>query len=317
MDHRAAGLTDAEALATYRWMLLTRRLDERLALLRRSGAFPLALSSRGHEAAQIGAALAFQPMLDWWYPYYRDLGAVLVAGCTPEDLLLSSFGKAADPASAGRQTAYNWGDRRLNIVARSAPVAVQVPQAAGTALALRRQGSQAVVYCSLGDGATSQGDFHEGLNFASLHRAPVVYACQNNQWAISVPFSRQAAGGSVARRAAGYGMPGVSVDGMDPFAVRATARSAVDRARRGLGPTLLELQVVRLDPHTSDDDQRHYRTPEDLEGSAARDPLPVVRGYLRRLGLLQDDWERQWEDEIRSELDVAERRAREAPAAVP
>ncbi|MGE5590339.1 MAG: thiamine pyrophosphate-dependent dehydrogenase E1 component subunit alpha [Bacillota bacterium] len=317
MDHRAAGLTDADALATYRWMLLTRRLDERLALLQRSGAFPLALSSRGHEAAQIGAALAFQPMLDWWYPYYRDLGAVLVAGSTPRDLMLSSFGRAADPASAGRQTAYNWGGRRLNIVARSAPVAVQVPQAAGSAMALRRQGSQAVVYCSLGDGATSQGDFHEGLNFASLHRAPVVYVCQNNQWAISVPLSRQTAGGSVAGRAAGYGMPGVSVDGTDPFAVHAAARRAVDRARRGLGPTLLELQVMRLDSHTSDDDQRQYRTSDDLGSSAARDPLPAVRAYLRRLGLLREDQERQWEDEIRSELDEAEREARESPAAVP
>ncbi len=317
MDHRAAGLTDGEALATYRWMLLTRRLEERLALLQRSGAFPLALSSRGHEAAQIGAALAFQPKLDWWYPYYRDLGAVLVAGSTLLDLMLSSFGKATDPASGGRQTAYNWGDRRLNIVARSAPVAVQVPQAAGSALALRRQGSRAVVYCSLGDGATSQGDFHEGLNFAALHRAPVVYICQNNQWAISVPFGRQTAGGSVAQRAAGYGMPGITVDGTDPFAVGAAAREAVDRARRGLGPSLLELRVARLDSHTSDDDQRQYRSQEDLGEAAARDPLPAARGYLRREDLLPDDLERQWEVDILSELDGAERRAREAPDAVP
>ncbi|HLN65255.1 MAG TPA: thiamine pyrophosphate-dependent enzyme, partial [Symbiobacteriaceae bacterium] len=132
-DHRAAGLSDEEAVALYRWMLLARRLDERLALLQRSGAIPLAVSSRGHEAAQVGTALAFAAGRDWWFPYYRDLGAVLVAGSTPLDLMLASFGRASDPASGGRQTPYNWGNRRLKIVARSAPVGVQVPQAAGVA----------------------------------------------------------------------------------------------------------------------------------------------------------------------------------------
>lgn len=298
-------------------MLLTRRLDERLTLLQRSGAFSLTVSSRGHEAAQVGAALAFRPGTVWWLPYYRDLGAVLVAGSTPLELMYSSFGKAADPASAGRQTPYNWGNRRISLVARSAPVGVQIPQAAGVALGLVRRGEDAVVYCSFGDGAASQGDFHEGLNFASLHRLPVVYLCENNGWAISVPFARQAGGASVAARAAGYGMSGISLDGTDPFAVHAAARKAVTGARHGQGPTLLEVLVPRLEAHTSDDDQRAYRQPEELADAGRRDPLPAVRDYLRRSGLLPDGREAALETAIQAELGEAEMKARNAAEPAP
>lgn len=311
-DHRQAGFSDAQAVGLYRWMLLTRRLDERLSLLQRSGAFPLSLSSRGHEGAQIGAALAFRRGVDCWFPYYRDLGAVLVAGSSPLDLMLSAFGKKADPASAGRQTPYNWGDRRFNIVSRSAPVGVQAPQAAGRALAAKLRGEDVVVYCSLGDGATSQGDFHEGLNFAALHRLPVVYLVQNNGLAISVPTGRQIAGGSVAARAGAYGIPGIALDGADPFAVNAAAREAVERARRGEGPTLLEAAVCRMDSHTSDDDQRAYRSVEDLADLAEHDPLPRVRAYLQEAGVLSAMEEAQMEAAIAAELDAAEVAARAA-----
>jgi 2-oxoisovalerate dehydrogenase E1 component alpha subunit len=316
-DHRSAGLSDEGARTLYRWMLLTRRLDERLTLLQRSGAIPLAVSSRGHEAAQTGTALAFKPGVDWWFPYYRDLGAVLVAGATPLELMLSSFGRKDDPASGGRQTPYNWGHRRLNIVARSAPVGVQVPQAAGVGLAARRAGDEAVVHCSFGEGAASQGDVHEGMNYAALYRAPVVFVCQNNGWAISVPAERQTAGGSVAARAAGYGMPGVTVDGTDPFAVHRAARAAVDRARAGLGPTLLELKVRRLDAHTCDDNQRIYRPAGELADLAERDPLPRVRAYMRDAGLLTEAEEAALEAAVREQLDWAEAAARAAPVAEP
>jgi 2-oxoisovalerate dehydrogenase E1 component alpha subunit len=317
MDHRSAGLSDQAAVAIYRWMLLTRRLDERSALLQRSGLIPLALSSRGHEAAQVGAALAFRPGVDWWLPYYRDLGAALVAGMTPLDMLLSAFGRAADPASGGRQTPYNWGNRRLHIVARSAPVAAQIPQAAGIALAARRCGDEIAVYCSFGEGAASQGDFHEGLNYAALHRAPVVFLCQNNGWAISVPSERQTAGGSVAARAAGYGIPGVTVDGLDPFAVNQAARSAVDRARAGRGPTLLELKVHRLDAHTCDDNHRAYRPAEELAALPDQDPLLRVRACLHATDLLTGEEETALEARVRQELDRAESAARAAPEAEP
>lgn len=317
MNHREAGLTDETARSLYWWMLLTRRLDQRLLLLQRAGAIPLAVSCQGHEAAQVGAATAFQPGRDWWFPYYRDLGAVLVAGCTPEELMLSSFGRAADPASGGRQTPYNWGDRRRHVVSRSAPVAVQIPQAAGAAWAARMRGDPAVVYCSFGDGAASQGDFHEGLNWAALHRVPLVLICQNNGWAISVPLSRQIAGGSVAARAKGYGIPGLSVDGTDPFVVHAAAREAVERARSGGGPTLLELRVPRLQPHTCDDDHRRYRSPDELQSLAARDPLVRVRRYLLQQGLLTASDEAEWERAIAIELDAAEAAARSAPAPRP
>ncbi len=296
-------------------MLLTRRLDERLALLQRSGAIPLAVSSRGHEAAQVAVALAFQREVDWWFCYYRDLGAVLVAGSTPLDLMLSSFGRAADPASGGRQTPYNWGDRRLKIVARSAPVGVQIPQAAGVALAARRRGDPAAVYCSFGEGAASQGEFHEGLNYAALYKLPVIYLCQNNGWAISVPAARQIAGGSVAARAVGYGVCGLSLNGADPFTVHAAAREAVARAHAGEGPTLLEVHVPRLDPHTCDDNQAIYRPAEELK--AQNDPLPGVRDYLRDAGLLPLADEEAWEAGTKRLLDEAEEKARAAPLPAP
>jgi len=313
LDHRAAGLSDEQAVAIYRWMLLTRRLDERLSLLQRSGAVPLAVSSRGHEAAQVGAAMAFTRGKDWWFPYYRDLGTVLVAGTAPLDVMLSAFGRAADPASGGRQTPYNWGDRRLNIVARSAPVGVQIPQAVGVAQAAVRRGDRVVVYCSFGEGAASQGDFHEGLNWAALYRLPVVFICQNNGWAISVPAARQIAGGSVAARASGYGIEGVSLDGTDPFAVYAAAHRAVTRARAGGGPTLIEARVVRLDSHTSDDSQARYRSPEELAAAREADPLPAVAAYLRRAGLLSDESEAALERAVAAEIDRAEEGARTAP----
>lgn len=314
LGHRKAGLSDRQAVEVYRWMLLTRRLDERLGLLQRAGAIPLAVSSRGHEAAQVGAAVAFQRGHDWWFPYYRDLGAVLVAGSTPTDLMLSSFGRAADPSSGGRQTPYNFGDRRLNIVSRSAPVAVQIPQAVGVAQAAARRGDRVVVYCSFGEGAASQGDFHEGLNWAGLHRLPVVFLCQNNGWAISVPRALQTAGGSVAARAAGYGMAGVRVNGRDPFAVYAAVAAAVARARAGQGPTLVELEVSRLESHTCDDHQQAYRPPEELAAARSQDPVPMTALYLRAAGPLSEAEQEALEREIAGAIDAAEEEARRAPA---
>lgn len=317
INHTSAGLTDAQALEIFRWILLARRLDERLALLQRSGAIPLAVSCRGHEAAQVGAALAFEPGRDWWFNYYRDLAAILVAGSTPAGLMLSSFGRAADPASGGRQTPYNWGDRRHKIVARSAPVGVQIPQAAGVALGARHRGENLAVYCSFGEGAASQGDFHEGLNYAAVHRLPVIYLCQNNGWAISVPAERQTAGGGVAQRAAGYGIPGETLDGTDPFAVYQATRSAVERALAGEGPTLLELKVHRLEAHTCDDNQRLYRAEAELSELPKQDPLPALRAYLQTHSLLSAEAEQELETAIRAEIDAAEEAARAAPVAEP
>ncbi|MGE5673352.1 MAG: thiamine pyrophosphate-dependent dehydrogenase E1 component subunit alpha [Mycobacterium leprae] len=313
MDHKSAGLTDDQARAIYRWMLLTRRLDERFSLMQRSGAIPLSLSPKGHEAAQVGVALALRPGIDWWFPYYRDLAVVLIAGSTPLDLMRSSLGRRTDPASGGRQTPYNWGDSRHHIVARSAPVGVQIPQAAGAALAAVRRGDPVVVYCSFGEGAASQGDFHEGLNFAALHRLPVLYVCQNNRWAISTPSSRQTAGGSVAARAAGYGIPGIGLDGADPFAVHQAAHKAAERARAGLGPTLLELQVARMESHTSDDQHTRYRTAAELATLVASDPLPQVEAYLRSAHLLTKEAEAAMEAAIQLEIDAAEQAARAEP----
>ncbi len=266
-------------------MALARALDDRIWLLCRQGAIPFAVSGRGHEAIQAALALAVHPETDYTYPYYRDVAFTLGLGLTATDIMLSAFSRAEDCSSAGRQMPNHFSHKDLHIVSGSSPVGTQIPQASGTAWALRLQGKDGVVVATFGEGATSQGDFHEGLNLAGIHRLPVIFVCENNGWAISVPERLQAAPPGIAARGAAYGMPGVLVDGTDTIACYEAASEAVQRARQGLGPTLIEARVPRLDPHTSSDDDRTYRTPGDLASLPASDPLPRFRTTL-----LADGW---------------------------
>ncbi len=197
-----------------------------------------------------------RPGTDVWLPYYRDLGVVLTAGMTPYEVFLGVFAKADDPSSGGRQMPAHWGSRRLGIISGSSPIATQVPHAAGIACAARYRGEDTVVGCWFGDGATSEGDWHEGLNFSGIHRLPVIFVCENNQYAISVPQSKQMAVKDVASRAEGYGFPGVVVDGNDVLACYGAMKRAHERARAGEGPTLIECKTYRFMPHTSDDDDK-------------------------------------------------------------
>lgn len=274
----------ADVLRTmYTDMALARALDERVWQLSRQGAVPFAVTGRGHEAAQVGLAAAVRPGVDFVYAYYRDVALVLALGVTAEEIMLAAFGRRSDTFSGGRQMPGHFSHPALRIVSGSSPVGTQIPQGAGTALACRMRGLDSAVLVTFGEGATSQGDFHEGLNFAALHRLPVVFACENNGWAISVPQHLQTAGPGIAARAAGYGMHGLVVDGGDPLAVRSAAAQAMTRARRGDGPTLLELKVVRLDPHTSTDDDRTYRPAAERDGLAAADPLPHFRRQVEEI----------------------------------
>jgi 2-oxoisovalerate dehydrogenase E1 component alpha subunit len=277
-------------------MLLSRTLDERTWILNRQGRGAFTISGQGHEAAQVGSAFAFQPGLDVLFPYYRDVAVVLTFGMTPRDLMLGFFARANDPSSGGRQMPNHFNCGRLKIMSVSSPVATQIPQATGAALAAKLRNEPAVVAVYFGEGCTSSGAFHEGLNFASIHQLPVVFICENNGWAISVPREKQMAVASVAERAAAYRMPGVTVDGTDPLAVYGVTSEAVERARSGGGPTLIDCQVFRLLPHSSDDDDRRYRDADEIELARRRDPLQIFRLILQERGILdapQDETLRQ------------------------
>ncbi|MFC7370466.1 thiamine pyrophosphate-dependent dehydrogenase E1 component subunit alpha [Fictibacillus iocasae] len=315
--HERLGLSDQDVLQMYKTILLARKIDERMWLLNRAGKIPFVISCQGQEAAQVGAAMALDNTKDYVLPYYRDMGVVLHFGMTARDLMLSAFAKAEDPNSGGRQMPGHFGSKKLRIVTGSSPVTTQVPHAVGVALGGRMEGSDLVTFTTFGEGSSNQGDFHEGVNFASVHKLPVIFMCENNKYAISVPISKQLACKNVSDRAIGYGIPGVTVDGNDPLAVYEAVKEAADRGRRGEGPTLVETVSYRLTPHSSDDDDRAYRTREEVEQAKAKDPVHTFSAYLRDLGILTEEVENQINDEIKKEVDEATEYAENASYADP
>lgn len=315
--HTALGLSDEVVLDMYRTMLLARRIDERMWLLNRAGKIPFVISCQGQEAAQIGAAFALNNEKDYVAPYYRDMGVVLHFGMTAKELMLSAFAKAEDPNSGGRQMPGHFGQKKNRIITGSSPVTTQVPHAVGVALAGKMQKEDFVTFVSLGEGSSNQGDFHEGANFAGVHKLPVIIMVENNRYAISVPLSKQVACENVSDRAIGYGMPGVTVDGNDPLEVYKVMKEAADRARNGEGPSLIETICYRLTAHSSDDDHRQYRTEEDLAKGRANDPIVRFAAYLKDLGVLTSEIEEKMQEEIMAEVDEATDYAENAPYAEP
>jgi 2-oxoisovalerate dehydrogenase E1 component alpha subunit len=311
--HEALGLSDQDVKQMYRTMLMARRLDERMWLLNRSGKIHFLVSCQGQEAAQVGAAFALDKEKDYVLPYYRDVGVVLAFGMTAKDLMLNVYARKEDPNSGARQMPGHFGGKKYRIVTGSSPVTTQLPHAAGMALAAKMEGKDLVAFTTFGEGSSNQGDFHEGLNFAAVHKLPVIFMCENNKYAISVPLSKQLACDSVADRAVGYGMPGVSADGNDPLLVYATVKEAVERARRGEGPTLIETTCYRFTPHSSDDDDRSYRDQEEVAEAKKLDPLPRFEAYLLHTGVLDEQSVKQMEDEIMREIDEATSYAEQAP----
>ncbi len=285
LHHDSLGLTGEDVLKMYETMLLARRLDERMWLLNRAGKIPFVISCQGQEAAQVGAAFALDHTKDYIAPYYRDMGVVLHFGMTARDLMLSAFAKAEDPNSGGRQMPGHFGQKKNRILTGSSPVTTQVPHAVGVALAGKMQRKDFITFVTLGEGSSNQGDFHEGANFAGVHKLPVIIMVENNQYAISVPVERQLACAKVSDRAIGYGMPGVTVDGKNPLEVYKVVKEAAERARRGEGPSLIETLTYRLTAHSSDDDHRQYRTTEDIEEGRAKDPVLLFKSYLIETGV--------------------------------
>lgn len=308
-----SGLTEDDLRGMYELMALARALDERMWVLNRAGEAPFVISVQGHEAAQAGMAFALKPGRDVLAPYYRDLALVLHFGITPRSVMCSLFGKLGDTSSQGRQMPAHYGGREQKILTGSSPVATQYPHAVGAALAMKLRGEDGVALTSVGEGGTSQGDWHEALNFAAVHRLPVVFMVENNGWAISVPQKEQMAVGSVAERAAAYGMPGISVDGGDPLAVYEVVRQAVERARRGEGPTLIEARVYRFTAHSSDDDDRSYRPAEELKEQRQHDPNKRFRETLLESGVLSQDTAAAIDQRVRAAIDDATEFAEQAP----
>jgi 2-oxoisovalerate dehydrogenase E1 component alpha subunit len=281
--------------------------------LNRAGRAPFVVSGQGHEAAQVGAAFALDRDKDILLPYYRDLALCLVWGLSPRDVLMAALQRAADPTSGARQMPAHYGSAKLRIVSTSSVIATQLPQATGTAYAAKLRGTGQVSLACFGEGGSSEGDFHEACNFAGIHKLPVIFFCENNRYAISVPQTMQMAIDNVADRAAGYGFPGVVVDGTDPLAVHVVVKEAADRARRGEGPTLVEAKVYRFTPHSSDDDDRSYRDQDEVKAWRARDPLARFEARLREVGALDDAAVEEIRAGIKAEVDAATDEAEAAP----
>lgn len=315
--HDELGLSDEKVLEMYRTMLLARKIDERMWLLNRAGKIPFVISCQGQEAAQVGASFALDREKDYVLPYYRDMGVVLTFGMTAKDLMLSAFAKAEDPNSGGRQMPGHFGQKKNRIVTGSSPVTTQVPHAVGIALAGRMDGQDLVTFVTFGEGSSNQGDFHEGANFAGVHKLPVIFMCENNKYAISVPIEKQLACENVSDRAIGYGMPGYTVDGNDPLEVYKVVKEAAERGRRGEGPTLIETISYRLTAHSSDDDDRAYRSREEVEEAKKKDPVYTFGLYLKETGLLTDELEKQITDDIMQIVNEATDYAEKAPYAEP
>jgi 2-oxoisovalerate dehydrogenase E1 component alpha subunit len=266
--------------AAYRIMTLARRLDEAMWRLARAGRAHFAVPCSGHEAIGAGYAAALRPGHDFVAPHYRDLAAVLALGVEPREVMLHFFAKAADPCSGGRQPYAHWGSRSRRIISLQGPQPNHVTHAVGVAWGSRLLGEDSVTWIAFGDGGAQKGEVHEAMNFASIHRLPCVFCVESNGYTQSVPARLEVAPADIVARAAGYGMPGERVDGMDVEAVWAAATRAVARARDGRGPSLIEAVCYRYLANTSNDDDSRYRSREEVEAWRERDPLRA-RARLR------------------------------------
>ena len=306
-------LSNEQLVEMYRLMLLARRLDERAWVLHRQGKIAFHISGIGQEAAQVGAALALRRGQDWVAPYYRDLALMLALGLTPRAFVLSLMGKLGEPTSGARQMPSHWSLRASNVVSHSSPVATQACHASGIGLAIKLSGKDQVVLTTIGEGSTAQGEWYEAVNWAAIHKLPVIFLVENNVYAISVRQDKQMAVASAADKAAGLGLPGESIDGLDPLRMYEAVLAAAERARRGEGPTLLEARVHRLTPHSSDDDDRSYRPRDEVEAMKSEDPLSRFHDRLVRQKVLTRDAAETIDAQAREEVEQAVAFATQAP----
>jgi pyruvate dehydrogenase E1 component alpha subunit len=309
------GFDGETLLFLFHKMVFLRALDEKAQHLQRAGRIGFYIGAAGQEAAEIGSGFALRKG-DWMFPSYRDQGAALMHGYPLSSLVGQLFGNSAD-ATKGRQMPNHWCDRSRRVVSVSSPVATQLPQAVGVAYAARLGGEKVAVIGYFGDGGSSTGEFHAAMNSAGVFRTPNVFFCSNNQYAISLPFARQTAAASVAVKAAAYGFPGVRVDGNDILAVYTVTRRALERAREGMGPTLIEAVTYRIGAHSTSDDPTRYRSEEEVVAWREKDPIRRFAAVLERLGLLDEDGRKAAEEEAREEVLRAVAACESAPPVPP
>jgi 2-oxoisovalerate dehydrogenase E1 component len=299
-------LSKEELLKAYRFMFLARQIDTKAMNLLRQGKTFFHIAGAGHEAIQVAFGMQLDSSKDWLFPYYRDLALVLCAGVTPKDFFLQCFGKAADPASGGRQLPCHWGAIGINLPSQSSPTGTQFLQAVGTALTTERQGLNHVTYTSSGEGTTSQGEFHEAVNWASREKLPVIFHIENNKYAISVPVWQQSGGheNSISEMMSGYqNLKRIRVDGTDFVASYLAVKKAIEYTKSGNGPVLMESDVIRLHSHSSSDDQRKYRAKEELEEESKQDPIEKFKKHFIEEKLITQDEIEKIETEVKEILD--------------
>ncbi len=292
-----------DLLKIYRTMSLLRALDEKMLNLQRQGRIGFYGTCTGQEAAVVGSGYALERE-DWVFPALREVGVAIMRGYPLERLISQLMGNCGD-VTKGRQMPCHYSDRSVNYVSWSSCVGTQLPHAVGAAYAMRLLGQKRVTVAYLGDGATSEADFHVAMNFAGVLRVPVVFFCQNNQWAISVPFARQTASETIAVKAAAYGFEGVRIDGNDVFEVYETTKKAVEKARSGNGPTLIEALTYRMGAHSSSDDPRVYRDEREVEAWRERVPIVLMRQRLAEMKLWSEDFERELQGELEAAIEAA------------
>ncbi|NJO04464.1 MAG: thiamine pyrophosphate-dependent dehydrogenase E1 component subunit alpha [Chloroflexaceae bacterium] len=312
--HLQLGLSDEQVIAALCGMQRAREVDDRLWVLSRQGKAHFVITSAGHEAIQFGCGWAIRVGHDYVVPYYRDMALALALGQTSLDLLLHAMGKPTDPASGGRQMFGHFSSRKLRLVSGSSSVGSHIVHAVGLALAFRITGETDIASITFfGEGATSEGAWHEGISIAGVHQLPVVFVCENNSYAISVPLKKEVPVPDVATKAAGYGMPGVIVDGTDIFAVYETVRAAMKRARSGGGPTLVECKTHRLRPHSNSDDHTKYRPADEIAAMQEHDPIQRLLAYVVEHNLMtQEEWDAARQS-IRQEVNEATTTADRVP----
>ncbi len=306
-------LDETTKLDMFWTMLLARRMDERAWVLHRQGKIAFHISGIGHEAAQVGAAFAIKRGYDWVTPYYRDLALMMALGYSARDFALSLMGKKEEPSSGGRQMPSHWSLRSANAVSHSAPVATQTVHASGIGLAIKLRKEDKVVLTTIGEGSTSQGEWYEAVNWAAVHSLPVIFLVQNNMYAISESPEKQMAVPSVADKACGLGLDGRAVDGSNVFTVYDAISTAAEKARSGKGPSLIEARMYRITPHSSDDDDRTYRTREEVEEAKKKDPITVVQNILENEKILDATKLDEMEAKAKSLVDEAITYALDAP----
>lgn len=305
------GLAADDLRAMYRAMLATRLFDQRGMNLQRQGRIGFCVPSMGQEASQIGTAYAAEKD-DWIYPSYRTHSIAILRGVPFRTLVDQLYGNATDVVK-GRQMPNHFSLRQWNLVSVSSPIGTQISQAAGTARAFQIRGERKVAWTYFGDGGTSEGEFHAGMNFAGVWKAPCVFVCENNQWAISVPVAKQTASESFAIKAVAYGMPGVKVDGNDVLAVYQAAKEARERAARGEGPTLIETFTFRQGPHSSSDDPKRYQPAGMLEEWKKKDPIARFQLYLKHKKLWSEAFEQECAEGAKAAIGAAVKAAEALP----